>query len=80
MTLIESINDLKGAWALMFPGTPVPSDAQWTIWRLAHPGNIIRTSLAELGKKYLKLNGRMDADYMIRFASAVMNRLNPPTQ
>jgi hypothetical protein len=74
MPLLEEIDDLKAAWVLMFPGVLVPNDGQWAIWRLTYPENSIRMGLAELGKKYLKLDGRMDREYMLRFASAVMSR------
>jgi len=73
---MQQLNELNDAWALMFPSVAVPSDVQWTVWRLAYSDTIVRKGLAELGKKYMKLNGSMDTDHMLRFASAIMNRLS----
>jgi hypothetical protein len=74
MPLQNEIDDLKTAWQMMFPSVPVPTDGQWTIWRLLHPAESIRYALAELGKKYLKLGGEMETAYMVRFASSVMSK------
>jgi hypothetical protein len=73
---VDSIEELKELWALLFPGEPVPDGSQWALWFLRHPASIVRQSVVELATKYRKLSGRMDGVYMAKFASAVMNRLS----
>ncbi len=72
---IEAVAELRDAWALLFPNVSAPDDAQWTIWLLRHDRAIVRRGLAELATKYKRLDGKMDALYMGKFASVVMNRL-----
>lgn len=66
--------ELKEVWRLLFPNIAAPADHQWALWLLLHDLQIVKDSIAELAKKYRTLNGQMDADYMVRFASSVMNR------
>lgn len=40
-----------------------------------HDDSIVEQGIAQLVVKYGKMGGKMDLDYMIKFASAVMNRL-----
>ncbi|MDP9038401.1 MAG: hypothetical protein M3O02_03880 [Acidobacteriota bacterium] len=73
---VEAVAELKDAWALLFPTVAAPDDTQWTIWLLRHDRAIVRRGLAELATKYKRVEGKMDALYMGKFASAVMNRLD----
>ena len=74
MNIADTTNELKAAWALLFPKVEAPADEQWTTWLLKHSPDTVRLGLAETGARYQKLRGRMDRDYMLRFASSVMNR------
>lgn len=71
----NAVSELQESWTLLFPDVAPPDDAQWTIWLLRHDRVIVRRGLAELATKYRRLDGKMDALYMGKFASAVMNRL-----
>jgi hypothetical protein len=60
---------------MLFAECEVPADSQWALWFLLHDPSIVREGIAQPATKRRKLNGKMDADYMVKFASAVMNRL-----
>ncbi len=66
---------MRESWTALFPEVPAPLDQQWVLWLLLHDPETVREGIAQLAGKYRKLGGRMDADYMVRFASSVMNRL-----
>lgn len=67
--------ELTDAWILLFPRTELPSKEQWAVWLLLHDSATVKDGIAQLATKYQKLHGSMTRDYMIRFASAVMNRI-----
>lgn len=75
MKLLTEMNDLKQLWAVLLPAVEVPDDSRWALWLMKHDAPIVQKGLIELATKYQKLSGKMDADYMGRFASSVMNRL-----
>jgi hypothetical protein len=74
-TTTYTIHELKEFWTMLFPQSQPPEDSQWALWFLQHDPHIVREGIAQLAAKRRKLNGKMDADYMVKFASAVMNRL-----
>ena len=41
-----------------------------------HDAATVREALVHLGIKYSRLNGQMEMDHILRFVSAVMNRLS----
>jgi len=73
---VESISELKGFWAVLFPGAVPPEDSQWALWILRHDEATVRRGISELAAKYKKLGSEMDSVYMRKYASAVMNRLS----
>jgi hypothetical protein len=70
-----TIHELKEFWTMLFPQSQAPADSQWALWFLQHDPGIVREGIVQLATKRRKLNDKMDADYMVKFASAVMNRL-----
>lgn len=70
------IHELKELWVMLFPDTDPPDDSQWALWFVLHDPATVREGIGQLSAKRRKLNGRMDALYMAKFASAVMNRLS----
>lgn len=77
------IHELKELWVMLFPDTEPPDDSQWALWFVLHNPSTVREGIGQLAAKRRKLRGRMDALYMAKFASAVMNRLSRemrPTQ
>jgi hypothetical protein len=67
---------VRDVWTTLFPEVPTPADRQWALWLVLHDREIVRKGIGQLAAKYRKLGGQMDSDYMIRFASSVMNRLS----
>jgi len=74
MTTATFRAELKDTWTALFPTITAPEDAQLAIWGLQHAPDTIQQGLLALAKKHIKY-GAMDRDYMLRFASAVMNRV-----
>jgi hypothetical protein len=66
----------KEIWMALLPRAPLPADDQWLLWLFRHGVNTVSEAVGQLAEKHHKLNGAMDADYQIRFASSVMNRLS----
>jgi hypothetical protein len=75
MTSLEKRINLRDSWAALFPGAAVPADSQFALWLLLHDDSTVNGGMVQLAAKYRKLEGRMDEAYMVKFASAVMNRL-----
>lgn len=67
--------EVRDAWTALFPKEPVPAESQFALWLMMHSSEVVREAIVQLATKYRKLKGAMTADYMVRFASAVMNRL-----
>ncbi len=73
MTAIENtVAEIKGAWSLLFGSIPAPSDSQLAVWVLWFGPNAVKASIARAGRKFEKLNGGMDADYISKYISAVL--------
>jgi hypothetical protein len=72
---LSELSVLKEQWARLLPNEAVPEDDQLYIWLSQHDSSMIRKALTQLAVKFKGLRGAMDRDHMIRFASAVMNRL-----
>lgn len=74
-TSIETtVADIKGAWGLLFGSIPAPSDNQLAVWVLRHGPDAVKESVARAGRKYEKLNGQMDAEYIGKYISAVLSK------
>jgi hypothetical protein len=74
-----TVPELKGFWTMLFTDCEVPEDSQWALWTLLHDPDTVREGIAQLATKYRKLYGKMDAKYMVKFASSVMNRISRET-
>ncbi len=75
MTSIENtVSEIKGAWGLLFGGVPAPSDNQLAVWVLRHGPSAVKESVARAGKKYEQLNGKMNAEYIGKYISAVLSK------
>jgi hypothetical protein len=70
-----AVFDLKSVWDLLFPNSFVPADSQFAVWLLLHDAETVKASFVRLAAKNAKLGQAMTPDYMIRFASSVMNRI-----
>ena len=68
--------EARDAWTVLFPNVAVPGENQFALWLIMHRSEVVREGIVQLATKYRKLQGAMDVDYMVRFASAVMNRLS----
>ncbi|MGC2210394.1 MAG: hypothetical protein WA532_09825 [Candidatus Korobacteraceae bacterium] len=67
---------LHQVWATLFPEIAPPAEHQFALWRmLHHDENTVKAGLAELATKFHRMGGQMEYDHMLRFASAVMNRI-----
>jgi len=75
MTTTELTVSMRETWALLFPEVDAPLDSQWAIWLLLHDPGTVKKGIAELAAKYRRLQGQMGSDYMLKFASSVMNRI-----
>jgi hypothetical protein len=67
--------ELKVLWKALFRADP-PTEKQWDVWAIFHDVDTIREGMLQLAIKDKKMAGDMSADYHIKFASAVMNRLS----
>ena len=74
MTATDFRTSMCETWTALFPNIPAPADGQWALWLLLHDPGVVRQGIAQLATKYCKVGG-MDADYMVKFASSVMNRI-----
>jgi hypothetical protein len=75
MTAIETnVLEIKGAWGLLFGSIPAPSDNQLAVWVLRFGPDAVKEAIARAGRKYDKLNGGMDADYISRYIAAVLGK------
>jgi hypothetical protein len=75
-TELSELRILKEQWARLLPNEAVPEDDQLYIWLSQHESSTICKAFTQLAVKFKGLHGAMGRDHMIRFASAVMNRLS----
>ena len=71
------IQEAKALWSRLLP-EPIPADDQWDLWFALHDTAVVRSAIAQTTLKNRKLNGAnvvMERDHILRFASAVMNRI-----
>jgi hypothetical protein len=68
--------ETKSTWALLLPEVPQPSDQQWSLWSLLHDSKTVVAGITQLAAKYRRTGGGMDSDYVLKFASSVMNRVS----
>lgn len=71
----SQLADAKKMWQALFPKVPAPTDEQWALWLIRHHSSTVKEGLCALATKYQRLEGKMDDTYMLKFASAVMNRI-----
>jgi hypothetical protein len=69
----EEFQRLKQLWADKFPSVTLPGDKQWEMWLRLHDFEIVKYGLKRTGKKFVQLNTEMSYEYILRFASKVMN-------
>jgi hypothetical protein len=69
-----SNQELREVWRALFR-TEQLDEQQWIIWEKLHSVGTIREGILQLAVKHRKMAGTMTLDHMLRFASAVMNRL-----
>jgi len=72
---MQSFNELKYQWKRLLPTELLPGDEQFNIWLSLYDAKMVASAITQLAIKHKKLNGVMERDYVIRFASAVMSRL-----
>jgi hypothetical protein len=72
---VQSFSELKQQWERLIPTEPLPGDEQFNIWLSLYDATMVANAITQLAIKHKKLNGVMERDYVIRFASAVMSRL-----
>jgi hypothetical protein len=82
MTIQESVVELQGLWAILFPKTvAMPTPQNFAVWlarygNLADDNRIIKDSLAQASVKYqnMKKDGViMDSIWVLRYAGSCMN-------
>lgn len=72
---MTDVTGAKHTWRVLFPELELPADRQFALWLMLHDVKTVQSAFAQLAAKFEKLNGNMDADYRVKFASAIMNRL-----
>ena len=72
--------EAKNTWTLLLPEVTQPSDQQWNLWLCLHDPKIVSQGITQLAAKYRRMNGQMDAAFITKFASSVMNRLTRERQ
>jgi hypothetical protein len=74
-TIQNTVHELQELWAILFPSIPGPNEQQLAIWLTRYGNDTVREGLAQAAIKFRKLNGQMSEEYILRFTSSVMNRL-----
>lgn len=69
---IEKMQDL---WHVLFPNSAVPSAEQFAIWLLRFTEYAVRQGIARTAIKYDRLKGEMSDEFLRKYASAAMARL-----
>ncbi len=75
----DTITELKQVWQSLIDA-PLPDDKQFELWAVLFDIKTARYGIITLAAKYRRVGGAMGADYMARYASAVMNRVTRGTQ
>lgn len=73
---VQEIQQMSEVWRVLFPDVEPPPAQRWALWSLQHDASTIRKGLIQLATKYRNLNGKMEAEYMGKFLSVVLNRLS----
>lgn len=55
--------------------TYVPSEAQWNIWLSFHTPEVMMKVVLKTIKRWVKLNGNMTEDYLVRYTSSLANKI-----
>jgi len=71
----ETIEALKGLWASLMPGAPVPTSQQLNTWLGMHSADNLLAAIQATAKKYRILNNEMSKEWMLRYCSSVANNL-----
>jgi hypothetical protein len=62
----------------------MPSEAQWNIWLSLHSPETMLKAVLKTIKRWTKLDGAMNADYLVRYTSSLANKITgdnkPQTQ
>lgn len=83
---MNTINDtdlqkLEEIWMHQFPNLELPDATQWQRWSEKHTVETVAFGLRKTGQRFrfLRHQGQfMELDYVLRFASKVMNRATFP--
>jgi hypothetical protein len=73
---MKTIDELQELWRVLFPKSTSPSDAQFAIWLLRFDEHTVRDGLARTAIKYEKLSGDMNGEFLLKYASTAMGRIN----
>ena len=75
MSLIEkAVIEIRSAWNLLFTGIEPPTDSQIAIWIMEHDYKATKAAIGRAGRKFRKLNGAMDHEYLSRYISALLSK------
>jgi hypothetical protein len=73
---IQRFTETKRQLAVLWDsGIPTfsPSAAQWATWLSRHDEGTLLRAVLKTTAKFLKSQGQMDADYLVKYCSSVAN-------
>jgi hypothetical protein len=65
---------LKTLWQSLIDGF-CPSHQQFLVWLQLHSFTRMTFAINKAGRKYLRLQGQMDEDFLLRYTSKIANAL-----
>jgi hypothetical protein len=66
------VDALTVLWQSMVTGF-CPTSQQFSVWLQLHTFERVTHAVTKTGRKFLRLDGQMDADHLVRFCSSVAN-------
>jgi hypothetical protein len=72
----ETKRQLVGLWNSSIASF-TPPEAQWATWLSRHDEAALLRAVLKTVAKYNQMQGRMDADYLVRYCSSVANNRQP---
>ena len=70
----ETKDRFVALWESSIP-TFMPSEAQWITWLSLHDEHALLQAVIKTVARYVKSQGAMDGDYLIKYCSAVANSI-----
>jgi hypothetical protein len=70
-------NTAKELWSTV--GLPALDSTQWIIWDTLYPAKVLKTATLQTAVKWKTMHGAMTQEHVVRFCSAVANRLSKET-